>query len=349
MRLAGATLALGAAGLPLAARSKERPPNLALASYEGADRAEKILAAAKDEGELNFYTSIAQPDIAPLIDPFEARYGIKVNVWRAGDEQVVQRIVAESQGHRYIVDAVHTGSSFLDALRREKLLAPVASPVLAELAPNVVPGHRQWASTMLSVWVQAYNTHLIKPADLPKNYDDLLGAHWKGRLGIEAKSADWFATVATQMGRDKGVEFFRTLVDTNGVAARTGNSLLNNLVVAGEVPLALEVYNYMPAQAKRRGAPIDWFVLQPAAARANGVALLTHAPRPACALLLYDYLLSVDAQRILVSRDYVPTNRNVISPMQGINVALVDPAMTMSERGQWNRTFNRIFLHASSN
>ncbi|BAN27270.1 ABC transporter substrate-binding protein [Caballeronia insecticola] len=349
MRLAGATFALGAAGVPLAACAKQSQaqPNLALASYEGPDRAEKILAAAKEEGELNFYTSIAQPDVAPLIDPFEARYGIKVNIWRAGDEQVVQRIVAESQGHRYIVDAVHTGSSYLDALRREKLLTPVSSPVLAELAPNVVPEHRQWASTMLSVWVQAYNTRLIKPADLPRRYDDLLAAHWKGKLGIEAKSSDWFATVATQMGRDKGIEFFRTLVDTNGVAARTGNSLLNNLVIAGEVPLALEVYNYMPAQAKRRGAPIDWFVLQPAAARANGVALLTHAPHPAAALLLYDYLLSVDAQRILVSRDYVPTNRNVASPMQGVNVALVDPAMTMNERGQWNKAFNQIFLHAS--
>jgi iron(III) transport system substrate-binding protein len=43
----------------------------------------------------------------------------------------------------------------------------------------------------------------------------------------------------------------------------------------------------------------------------------------------------------------VPTNRNVASPMQGVNVALVDPAMTMRERGEWNRTFNQIFLHAS--
>jgi iron(III) transport system substrate-binding protein len=328
--------------------ASEISPNMALTQYMGADRVERILRAARDEGELNFYTSIAQSDIAPLVDPFEERYGIKVNVWRAGDEQVVQRCVAETQGRRYIVDAVHTGSSFLDALRREKILQPVVSPVHDQLMPETLPAHRLWAATMLSVWVQAYNTNIIQRADLPTRFEDLLAPHWKGKLGIEAKSADWFATVATQMGGDPGVQFFRTLVEKNGVSARVGNSLLTNLVAAGEVPLGLELYNYMPAQAKRKGAPIDWLLMEPAAARANGIAVTNHAPHPAAALLMYDYLLSVDAQRILASRDYVPTNRTVASPLQGTKITLVDPAMPLKEKMAWTQTFNQIFLHASS-
>jgi iron(III) transport system substrate-binding protein len=348
-KMAAAWLALAAVNAPLRAQANEKlSPNLGLTGYTGPDRAAKILQAAKAEGELNFYTSIAEPDVAPLIDPFQAKYGIQVNIWRAGDEQVVQRIVAESQGHRYIPDAVHTGSSFLDALRSEKLLQPVVSPVVADLMPETIPDHHQWAATMLSVWVQAYNTHLINKADLPTSYADLLLPKWKGKLGIEAKSSDWFATVAMQMGRDKGIDFFRELVARNGVSARTGNSLLNNLVAAGEVPLALEVYNYMPAQAKRKGAPIDWFVLQPAAARVNGVAILKHAPHPAAGLLLYDYLLSVDAQKILASRDYVPTNRNVNSPLKGVHVTPVDPAMPLTEKTEWNSLFDQIFVHAAS-
>jgi iron(III) transport system substrate-binding protein len=323
-------------------------PNMALTQYTGADRAARIERAAKEEGELNFYTSIAQSDLAPLIAPFEQRYGVKVKVWRAGDEQVVQRCVAETQGRRFIVDAVHTGSSFLDALRREKILQPVLSPLHAQLMPETLPAHRMWAATMLSVWVQAYNTNVIQRSDLPTRFEDLLAPQWKGKLGIEAKSADWFATIATQMGGDAGVNFFRTLVEKNGVSARLGNSLLTNLVAAGEVPLGLEVYNYMPAQAKRKGAPIDWFLMEPAAARANGVAVTNHAPHPAAALMLYDYLLSIDAQRILASLDYVPTNRTVASPLQDAKVALVDPAMPLKQRTAWTQTFNQIFLHASS-
>jgi iron(III) transport system substrate-binding protein len=345
-KMAGLWLAMGAVGMPFDVAANEKlSANLALASYSGPDRAARILEAAKAEGKLTFYTSIAEPDLAPVIDPFQDRYGIEVNIWRAGDEQVVQRIVAEAQGHRYIPDVVHTGSSYLDALRREKLLLPVVSPAFADLMPETLPDHRQWAATMLSVWVQAYNTRLLRKADLPTSYADLLLPTWKGKLGIEAKSSDWFATVVQQMGREKGIDFFRELVARNGVSARTGNSLLNNLVAAGEVPLALEVYNYMPAQARRKGAPVDWFLLQPAAARANGVALMRHAPHPAAGVLLYDYLLSIDAQKILASRDYVPTNRNVPSPFQGVQITPVDPAMPLTERTEWNSLFDQTFLN----
>src|SRR5688572_32533571 len=47
-----------------------------------------------------------------------------------------------------------------------------------------------WAATLLSVWVQAYNTKLLKKEELPGTYRDLLDPRWKGKLGIEAKDQD---------------------------------------------------------------------------------------------------------------------------------------------------------------
>jgi iron(III) transport system substrate-binding protein len=318
-------------------------PN-ALLTYTGSDREAKVVAAAKKEGELTFYTSIAQPDIQALVGPFQQKYGIKVNVWRAGDEEVLQRTVTEARAHRFNVDAVHFGSSFLEALHREKLLQPVDSPVQADLIPVALPAHHEWADTMLSVWVQAYNTNLVKKADLPKTYAELLDPKWRGKIAIEAKSVDWFSTVVTQMGEEKGMAYFRELVRKNHVTTRRGNSLLKNFVVAGEVPVALEIYNYMPAQAKRNGAPIDWFLIQPAAARANGIAIMRHAQHPMAALLFYDYLLSADAQKVLAAADYVPTNKTVASPMQGLPVTIVDPATVIDQSAKWNSAFSSIFL-----
>ena len=106
----------------------------------------------------------------------------------------------------------------------------------------------------------------IKKEDLPKTYEDLLDPKWKGKLGIEAKDQDWFATVVQSDGRRaaRAPKFFRDLVAKNGISVRKGHTLLNNMVVSGEVPLALTVYNYMPEQAKKKGAPIDWFALEPA-------------------------------------------------------------------------------------
>jgi ABC-type Fe3+ transport system substrate-binding protein len=108
-------------------------------------------------------------------------------------------------------------------------------------------------ATLLTVFVQAYNTNQLKKDDLPKSYQDLLNPKWKGKLGIETEDFDWFAAVVTDMGEAKGMKLFRDIVATNGISVRKGHSLLNNMVAAGEVPLALTVYNYMPEASKKRG------------------------------------------------------------------------------------------------
>jgi iron(III) transport system substrate-binding protein len=116
------------------------------------------------------------------------------------------------------------------------------------------------------------------------------------------------------------------------------------MVVAGEVPLALTVYNYMPEAAKRKGAAIDWFVLEPAVARASGIGIARRAPHPNAALLFYDYLLSTEAQKMLVSMDYVPTNSKVPSPLADLRVKLVDPAVTLDHLDKWTKSYEEVVL-----
>ena len=70
-----------------------------------------------------------------------------------------------------------------------------------------------------------------------------------------------------ELGEAQGLRLFRDIVATNGVSVRKGHTLLNNLVAAGEVPLALTIYISAAEQAKRKGAPLDWFVIPPAIAR----------------------------------------------------------------------------------
>ena len=332
--------ALAAAALPVAAQD--------LNEYAGADRMDRIVAAAKKEGTVTFYTTIAEKDLPAVLGPFEKRYGIKVNTWRAGTDKVLQRAVQEARAGRNDMDAVHFGSPEMEALAREKVLAPVASPVHKDLLEGSVPKHRMWAATILSVWVQAYNTNLVKNEDLPKKYEDLLDPKWKGKLGIEAKDDDWFASVVQRMGGEpKGVDFFRKLVATNGLSVRKGHTLLNNLVVSGEVPLALTVYNYMPQQAKAKGAPIDWFAIEPAIARSNAVGVSAKPKHPAAALLLYEYLLGPEGQKAMTSIDYVPTNTKVESPVKGLKIQATDPVRSLDEADKWSKLFEDLIVKQS--
>ena len=316
----------------------------ALATYEGADRMDRIVAAAKKEGTLTLYTTIAEKDLPTLIKPFEAKYGVKVVVWRAGTDKVLQRTLAEAAANRHEVDAVHFGSPEMEALSREKVLQTVNSPVYKDLQAGSVPPHRQWAATLLSVWVQAYNTNLVKKEDLPKTYQDLLDPKWKGKLGIEAKNQDWFATVVgLNGGGDKGLKYFQELVAKNGISPRTGHTLLTNMVVSGEVPMALTVYNYMPEQAKKKGAPIDWVVIEPAIARSNAIGVAAKAPHPAAALLFHEYMLT-EAQPLMLGLDYVPTNTKVPSPLKGVKILITDPIQSLDEAEKWTKLFDDTVL-----
>ena len=310
-----------------------------LADYQGPDRLARIAAAARKEGTLTLYTTIAEKDFPTLARPFESKYGVRINVWRAGTSNVLQRAVAEASAKKYDLDVVHIGSPEMEALAREQILLPITSPVHNDLQPGSVPVHRQWAATLLSVLVQAYNTKLVKKESLPRTYKDLLDPKWKGKLGVEGKDEDWFASVVDVMGgSETGLKFFRDLTATNGLSVRQGHTLLNNLVISGEVPVALNVYNYMPEQAKKKGAPIDWFALEPAIARSNAVGVARHAPHPNAALLFYEYLLG-EGQQYFVSMDYVPSNTKVASPLRGIKILQTNPARALDESDRWSALF----------
>ena len=316
----------------------------AIALYAGRDRAERLADGARKEATLNLYTSLTLEDMAALNSVFEAKYGIKIRMWRAASDKVLQRVLTEAKAGRNDVDIVETNAPPLESLHREGVLQAVRSPHHAELIPAALPAHGEWVGSRLNVFVQAYNTRLVDKAELPKSYAELLHPRWKDRLGIEAGDEDWFAAVVTALGEAEGLRLFRELVAANGISVRRGHTLLTNLVASGEVPLALAVYNFTAEQLKRKGAPLDWFVIAPAVARANGVALARRAPHPHAALLYYDFMISDQGQRILQERGLVPARRSLQGPLGAELLRIVDPALMLDHAEKWGRLYESIFL-----
>jgi iron(III) transport system substrate-binding protein len=312
-----------------------------IAQYQGADRAQRLQEGAKKEGELTIYTSAPVDDMAVLTNAFEKKYGVKVRVWRASSEKVLQRGVTEARANRFDVDIFETNGPELENLHREKLVVEVKSPYIADLIPQAIMPHREWVGTRLNIFTGAYNTNLVKKEDLPKSYEDLLDPKWKGRLGIEAEDFDWFAGVIAELGEARGLKLFRDIVATNGLSVRKGHTLLTNLVVSGEVPLALTVYNYKAEQLKNKGAPIDWFVIAPAIARPNGVAMARRAPHPNAAVLFFDFMLT-EAQALLLKRDFVPTSKKVETSLNKIPIKFIDPKVILDEEAKWSKLYQDI-------
>ena len=342
MKLFLALAALGAA-IPAHAQVKANASAADVALYAGPDRAQKVIEGAKKEGELNLYTSAQADDIGAVAAAYEKKYGIRVSMWRSSSEKVLQRAIAEARANRRSMDVAETNGPEMESMHREKILQLVRSPYLADLiAPALLP-HGEWVGTRLNVFVQAYNTRAVRKQDLPKSWEDLFDPKWKGKLGIEQEDADWLAGMLGELGEAKGTKVFKDIVSKNGMSMRKGHTLLAQLVVSGEIPLALTVYNYKAEQLKAKGAPIDWFAIGTAIARPNGVGVARAAPHPHAAVLFYDFEISEEGQKILAQRDFVPTSKKVDTPLNKLPLKFVEPGVTLDQYDKWVNLYQEIF------
>jgi iron(III) transport system substrate-binding protein len=307
------------------------------ARLEGPERARLVAEGAKREGAVTLYSSVADKDLRRLVAEFERRYAIKVSVYRAGKDKVLSRVITEARGGRNEVDVIHNPSPEMEVLHREKLLQPVVSPLHATLIPEAVAPHREWAGPRVYLFVQAYNTTKVKPEEVPRSWRDLADPRWKGRLAIEEKEVEWFHALMQAMGEEQGLALFRQIVATNGLSVRRGNALITNMVAAGEVPFALTLYSYLPDQARRAGAPVQWIALPPTVAATDAVGISARPAHPHAAVLLYDFLLG-DGQKLLGELHHVVSNKRIAPELKRLDVRFIDPGALIGDE-RWTKIY----------
>ena len=302
-----------------------------------------VVERARKEGAVAVYTSMQVNDSRPIADAFEKKYGIKVSLWRASGEKVAQRVLAEIRGGRFEVDVVETDGAQMEILHRERALGTVRVPAMKDIPANLIPAHGAYVPTRLSLYVIAYNTRRVSPAEVPQSYDELLNPKWAGRFAVEAADVAWFAAVAKGMGEAQGIAYFRKLAQMKA-GVRSGHTLMAELVAAGEIDIALDAHVQGVARLKEKGAPIEWKALQPAFGQPSSVGVAAKAPHPNAALLFADFILSREGQEIIKSRNRVPASTAVDSPLNKFRYELIDPAIMLDDWDKWSRLWSEIFL-----
>ena len=311
--------------------------------YKGPDREARLLEGAKKEGQVNLYTSLNTKDSGPIAAAFEKLTGVKVLLWRASSEKVLQRAVTEARAGRFVCDVLETNGPEMEALAREKLLLEFFSPHFKDLPAAAFPKHRLWVADRFNFFTIGYNTNLIKPDEVPNSYEDLLLPRFAGKVGLEAADTDWFGAMVKHMGEAKGLAYFRKLAATKP-QMRSGHTLLGELVSSGEVPLAASLYNHNIERLAVKGAPVKWKALTPTFARPNAVGVVARAQHPHAALLFADFILSPQGQQIIKERSRVPASRAVDSALNKFPFEMIDPVITLDEADKWDKLWSDIFL-----
>jgi iron(III) transport system substrate-binding protein len=279
--------------------------------------------AAKREGTLTLYTSLAPTESMPLAEAFEKKYGVKVQLWRALSEEVVQRTITEAKGRRYTVDVIETNGPEMEMIAREKLLAG------------------PWSPDRLNLFVVGYNTAKVKRAEIPATYEGFTDPKWKGRIALEATDSEWMATLVKTMPGGTGMELMRRLSALQP-SLRKGHVLLASLVAAGDVPVGLAMYNSNIETLKRKGAPIDYVPVQPVVARPQGIGIAKNAPHANAAALFAEYVMSPEGQKLFESMGRTPAK--VTSESNGYRFTLIDPVTVLDESAKWEKVWNELFL-----
>lgn len=322
-----ALLCFGAS--PLAAQTRSAAE---LANYRGADREDILKAGAKKEGKLIWYTSLtAHRDIANV---FEAKYpGIKVETYRAGSSDLTRRLLSEAQTKRPIADLIETTPATLMIMRENKMLLPYYSPYLKNFPVDAWEeadqGRVLWTTDRESIVGLGYNRNLIRAAEVPKNFTELVKPENKGKIAVSGDvTGVRFIGAIIQA---KGEEFVKQLRPLEIQMHMISGGAMHELMAAGEMPMSISIFRNHVLAARPKGAPTEWVPMDLNPTNAGGVGLPVGTNNPHAALLFIDFLLSPEGQKIFEEKFRFATSTKDYGfkrwyPERGMTVAQYEKA-----------------------
>lgn len=268
-----------------------------------------LIDGAKKEGKLVWYTSMAIDTSKPLLDAFLKEYPfINAELVRAGEEQLVNRILGEIRAGRWAFDVMSTSS--IATMIERKIVAPYLAPERDQFMDQFKDPQGYWTGVFVNNLVLAYNTKMLAAKDAPKSYEDLLHPRWKGQMLMDSTDYDWYGTLQTVWGREKTVNYMQQLAKQEPLWRR-GHGLTAQLVGAGEVPLAW-AYNFRIERMKRDGAPVDWVeTFEPIVVTISGIGVSAKATHPNSAKLLVNFATSRKGQEMIREMRRIPARSDV--------------------------------------
>ena len=296
------------------------------------------------------YSLLAVPDHSIIVNRFKDKYPfIDVSLIRPGSsERITSKVVTEAQAGRHFVDIVGVSRLNMSSLIQRNLVMSYDSPERQGFDPAFKDKKGFWTAFYVNPNVMAYNTHLVQPAAAPKSYRDLLDARWKEKLVLEQTSVEWFATLVQYWGEENGISYMGRLAGQN-LKTLNGNTLITQLVAAGEHAAAVSLNGPRVELTKRRGAPIDWNALNPVVVDIVTLGIAAKAPHPNAAKLYIDFVLSRGVQESLLEEGFVkPSGRTDVKSafMAKIRRAKVQMISVDENIGsQWER-YEKLFQQA---
>jgi len=313
----------------------------------------QLIAAAKKEGKVSFYTSVELPVAERVAKAFEAKFpGIAVRVERSGAERNFQRIAQEYASKIFACDVAQSSdAAHFISWKRDGLLASY----LPEDVAMYYPAQHRDADGMFASWriylsVIAYNTKLVGAQDVPTSFADLLEPKWIGKL-VKAHPgySGTIMTATQQMVATLGWGYFEKLAKQKVMQLQSAADPPKK-VAAGERAIQVDGADYSILQLQAKGEPVEIVYAREGSPLITGpAAIMQGAPNPNAARLFYSWAMGRECQQLnvdaagLFSAHALSKERAGRKPLSEIKVMQEDPAAVEAESDKIKAKYSAIF------
>jgi iron(III) transport system substrate-binding protein len=318
------------------------------------ERRDELVKLAKAEGgTLNIYTSNPEDSAQYAAQEFTKATGVQVKVYRAGAEEVQQKVIEEANAHYdNQADVVLNSDEAMYALSKAGVLAKFSTPVSKGIPKDTV--NPEWIAAYFAPFVGAWNKQ--RTQNTATSWKDFLTEH-KGKLGFVDSDADWFGAIVEIMEKENGlsedqaIQVFKDAAKGSQVV--DGHTLVGTLLASGQFDAAGSAYSFSINKLKGDGAPVVWEPpVLPIVSTFGAVAIDKATDQPASSLLWIDWTLTDGMKLALEHDDQDPANPayggTLAKYLKNGDITIRDIKYVTTEDKKWTRLYQDVLKQAGS-
>ncbi len=282
---------------------------------------DKVIDLAKKERKVTAYVSTLPVNAyRPISAIFQEKYGISVEFIAGRGLDIMQKVVTEHNAGLNISDVYETGVPTHLMLKERGLLeGPVRLPETVDVSnwindPWIADKDRFMFSYYEYTPGPVINTDIIKPADEPKSWLDLLDPKWKGKIAWDDPSVPGPGAKNMSFMKWYVASDYWDRLAKNDVTFLRDRVFIFDSVVRGRYPIAAGVFTTAITRGVKDGAPIKPLYLKEGSPGAGWtISLIKNAPHPNAAKFFVNWFLSREGQLVFSKESEVASFRKDVS------------------------------------
>ncbi len=288
-----------------------------IVSYRGADRQQVLIDGARKEGQVVLYSAlIVNQMLRPLAAGFMKKYPfIKMTYYRADSEELLAKLSAETRANNVVAD-LFEGSGGGEIAVEAGFTQAVLFAGARRAIPRSISIPRATSRPRGSLISASPTTpNRCRPTRCRRHTRTSLDPQWQGKMAWPyANTGRYLFMINLRLawGEERAMAYFRKLSAQKIINFASGSArTLVDRVIAGEYPIAINIYAHHPLISAGKGAPVNAQLMDPVPSASGSLTVLKGAKHPHAAMLLSDFILSREGQEIMAKAEYFPAHPDV--------------------------------------